>query len=297
MSAARLVSLLCCASALMCGVASAKTPRVVKVAVAVEARQFTDMLEDAQRRTIETTVATAIAEALAFRYPIVDWRVDPGTDVPAATLTAAVVEFRAPGSNPNAEPQIDLVWRARSGDRPFDMPDIAPIALYKPSIATRPVDDHNGKFTRALAEATVGWFTSETNRNAFKPQFLRHVLLANQVVAANAPYVVVPLSYQRVKMHRNSVLQVEYPNAPPPGAVPGGFTLTAIAAGQGPQDGNTQARVASCGLDGTERSPEEHWAKCMPPLTASPTRVVSVYAADYIYEAHPDVEDGVIGGQ
>lgn len=294
MNASRLTSLLCCATAFICGAASAQTPRVVKVAVTVEAQQFTDMLDEEQRKKIESTVASALATELARPFPIVDWRSNAGTDVPVATLTAAVVEHRAPGSNPNADPQINLVWRARSGNTPFDMPGVGFIKLYSSSISNRPVDDHDGQFTLALTNAALAWVSSETSRRLFKEQFLKHVLIANKVVAADSPFVVLPLPYQGVKMHKNSVLLVRYRDGGAGAVQQNEFTLTGIVPRLSDPAGNTQTHVGACDLGGQQQPAQESWAKCVVPLTSNPPKVVSVYAADYIYEAHPDAEGGVI---
>jgi hypothetical protein len=266
----------------------------VRVAVVIEAGQFTDMLAEAQRKTIETTTAKALVAELARPFPIIDWRVDPA-DVPVATLTAAIVERRAPNADPNADPEINLVWRAKSKDGPIPMPRIGVTTLYSAGIVDRPVDDPHGLFTEKLRSTLVGWANSQTVQDALKQQFLTQVLIANKVVAAGTQFVVVPLSYQGAKMRKDSVLRVKYNDGAGNGLGAKDFSLTGIVMRDSdPLPGGTQTHVGSCELGGAAVPPQERWAKCVAPLNSTP-RTVSVFADPYIYEAHPEVDDtGVI---
>jgi hypothetical protein len=274
---------------LLCGAAFAQTPRVVRVAVVIEAEQFTDMLADAQRKAIETTAAKALVAELAQPFPIIDWRVE-SADVPVATLTAAIVERRAPNANPNAEPEINLVWHAKSKDGPIGMPGIGVTTLYSSGIIDRPVDDPHGIFTEKLRSTLVSWANSQTVQDALKTQFLNHVLIANNVVAASSEFVVVPLSYQGAKMRKDSILRVQYNDGAGGGLARKEFTLTGMVfRDDDPLRGSTQTHVDTCELGGKAVPPQENWAKCVAPLGANP-RTVSVYADPYHYEAHPDVD-------
>jgi hypothetical protein len=268
---------------------------VVRVAVVIEAEQFTDMLADAQRKTIEATVAKALVAELARPFPIIDWRVDT-SDVPVATLTAAVVERRAPNADPNSDPEINLVWRAKSKDGPITMPKIGVTTLYSVGIVDRPVDDPRGIFTEKLRSTLVGWANSETAQEALKTQFLTKVLIADKVVAAGTQFVVVPLSYQGAKMRKDSVLRVKYNDGAGNGLGAKEFTLTGIVLRDSdPLPGSTQTHVDTCELGGEAVPPQERWSKCVAPLNTT-ARPVQVYADPYIYEAHPEVDDaGVIG--
>ena len=290
-----LVRLLFCGSALLCAAASAQTPRVVKVVAVVEAAQFTDMLTEAQRQSIEATAAKALVAELAKPFPIIEWRSNTGSDVPVATLTAAVVERRPANSDPNADPEINLVWRAKSGDSPFEMPKIGVTTLYSTGMVDRPVDDPDGRFTEKLRGAVVTWANSQTNQELLKEQFLKHVLIANQVVTAGSQFVVVPLSYQGAKMRKDSVLLVKYRDGAAGGLSRKEFTLTGMVQWDSdPLPGSTQTHVSRCELGGQPVPLQESWAKCVAPLSAHPPKVVAVYADPYIYEAHPDVDDGII---
>jgi hypothetical protein len=266
----------------------------VKVVVVIEAEQFTDMLADAQRKTIESRTANALVAELARPFPIIDWRADT-TDVPVATLTAAIVDRRAPNADPNEDPEINLVWRAKSKDGPIPMPGVGVTTLYSSGIVDRPVDDPNGIFTEKLRGTVVSWANSQTVQDALKQQFLNHVLIADKVVAAGSKFVVVPLSYQGAKMRKDSVLRVKYNDGAADGLGAKEFTLTGmVLRDSDPMPGSTQTHVGICELGGDPVPTQESWSKCVAPLSAAP-RTVSVFADPYIYEAHPDVdESGVI---
>lgn len=267
---------------------------MVRVAVVIEAEQFTDMLADSQRKTIETNTAKALVAELAKPFPIIDWRVDP-TDVPVATLTAAIVERRPANADPNADPEINLVWRAKSKDGSIPMPKIGITTLYGVGMVDRPVDDPNGIFTEKLRGTVVSWANSQTVQNALKEQFLNQVLIANKVVAASSEFVVVPLSYQGTKMRSDTVLRVRYNDGAADGLGRKEFTLTGmVLRDSDPLPGGTQTHVDSCALGGKAVPEQERWIKCVAPLNTTP-RTVSVFADPYIYEAHPEVDDaGVI---
>lgn len=277
----------------MCGAAFAQTPRVVGVVVVVESQQFRDGLFDADRKRIESSVAAALATELAKPFPIVDWRAVAGADTPAATLTAAVVEKAS--IDPNADPEINLVWRAKTGSGEFAMPDIKPTTLYKSSISDRPVGDAGGQFTEALTNAAVAWVNSETNQRMFKAQFLKHVLIANKVVTTSSEFVVLPLSYKAVMMSKDSVLLVKYLDSAAGDAQQKEFTLTGMVPRlSDPLSGGTQTHVDKCEAGGRAVPEQERWAKCVAPLNANPPKTVSVFVDPYNYDPHPDVESGII---
>jgi hypothetical protein len=295
MSASRLVSLIGCVAALFCATAVAQTPRLVKVSVRVEARQFTEMMDDSHVKRIETTVAGALAAELAKPYPIVDWRTDVGADTPVANLTAAVVEHRAAGASAASIPEIRIEWRATRTGQALEMPSVRATTLYRAGTEGRPIDDAGGQFTQALTNAAVTWANSETSQKEFKEQFLPHVLIANQVGTASSRFVVVPLSYQGVKMRKDSTLLVRYRDGTATDPQQKELTLTGAAPRlSAPFSGGTQTHVAKCELGGIDQPEQQRWAMCVAPLIADPPKPVSVYAASYIYHAHPDVEGGLV---
>ncbi|HUQ11947.1 MAG TPA: hypothetical protein VM146_16650 [Steroidobacteraceae bacterium] len=266
----------------------------MRVVVVIEAEQFTDMLADDQRKTIESRTAKALVAELAKPFPIIDWRAEPGIE-PAATLTAAIVERRLANADPNADPEINLVWRAKSKDGPVGMPNIGVTTLYSSGIVDRPVDDPHGIFTEKLRSTVVSWANSENIQDALKQQFLNHVLIADKVVAAGSQFVVVPLPYRDAKMRKDTVLRVQYNDGAPHGLADKEFTLTgAVLRDSDPLPGSTQTHVAICALGGAPVPTQDNWAKCVAPLSANP-RTVKVFADPYNYEAHPEVDDaGVI---
>lgn len=290
MSASRLVSALCCVAALVCGTAVAQTPRVVKVGVSIESPQFTDFMSAEQRKKIESTVAGAVATELAKLYPIVDWRADAGNAIPVATLTAAVVETLAD----TPDPQIDLVWRAKAGNTALSLAHIGTVELYSSFTSDRPVADST-QFSVDLTKVAVNWVMAETRWESFKSLFLSNVLIANKVIAKDAPLVVLPLSYKDVRMAKNSILLVRYQGSGPNGPQQKEVTLTDIAPHlSNPQVVNTETHVNDCGAGSAGDSPQRKWTTCAAPLNANPERTVSVYAADYKYQANPDVEGGLV---
>ena len=276
----------------------AQTPRLVQIVVSVESRQFKDGLGDTRRKEIESQVATAIAAELSKPFPIVNWRASPGNDLPVATLTAAVIDRQlANTGDPDAiDPEISLVWRARAGSSELDMPNVSSTQLYSANTIDRPIDDFGGKFRKKLSEKSLDWVNSQTNQDRLKERFLRHVLIANKVVpASDSQFVVVPLPWQGVKMHRDSVLRVEYVEGSPGAAQQMKFTLTGMEQRLAdPMLGSTQTLLGRCLRGGGDVPQPESWNKCVAPLSTTPERRVAVFADAYIYEAHPDVQNGVI---
>jgi hypothetical protein len=115
------------------------------------------------------------------------------------------------------------------------------------------------------------------------------------VVAAGSQFVVVPLPYRGAKMRKDSVLLVKYRDGAAGGLARKEFTLTGMVQWDSdPLPGSTQTHVARCELGGQLVPAQESWAKCVAPLRTDPPKVVAVYADPYIYEAHPDVDGGVI---
>lgn len=273
------------------GSVMAQTPRVVKVAVAIESAQFNDMMSDEDRRKIESDVATAITVELAKTYPIVDWRTNLGGAIPVATWTAAMVQ--EPSSS--LDPEINVVWRATSGNTVLDMPGLKKILLYREKTAFRPVGAPD-QLARDLTKVTVSWVASDANWDNFKKLFLKHVVIANKVIANGSPLVVVPLPYTNVKMAKDSILLVRYRGSGPAGPQQKEITLTNIAPHLSDPVGITETHVNGCETGSASDSLQKKWANCAAPLNANPTQTVSVYAADYKYSPNPDVEDGIIVG-
>lgn len=296
MSACRFTSLAALGFALLCNIAGAQMPRVVQITVTIESTQFQDGLGATRRVQIESAIAEVLVSELAKPFPLMDWRSGPGASTPAATLTAAVVEHDPTrGADPNATPVINLVWRAMAGNNAFEMPSIQAVPLYASNVYDRPIDDFNGQFLRRLDEEARKWVNSETNREKLKAEFLKHVLLANSLVTAESKFVVVPLPWAGVKMRKDSTLLVRYVDDAAGSVKQVELTLTgAVQRLTNPLLGSTQTRLEDCEQDGTKVSSADIWRKCVGPLDATPARPVSVYAANYIYEPHPEVEGGFI---
>lgn len=295
MTVSRLISLACLGFAIMCNAALAQTPRVVQVIVSVESQQFKDGLGTARRKQIESEVAAVIVSELAKPFPIVDWRASPVNDVPVATLTAVVIELQL-GDPDTSDPEIKLVWRAKAGSTELDLPREIERTLYKASVIDRPIDDLGGKFRKALGEAAIAWVNSETNQDHLKARFLKHVLIANMVMpTSTSDFVVVPLSWRDVKLRQDSVLRVEYEEGTPGAQQQMQFTLTGMAPRLAdPMLGKTQTLLGKCLRGGGDVPQPESWNKCIAPLNTDPPKRVKVFADAYNYEAHPDVQDGVI---
>ena len=291
----QLVRLLCCITAFACGTAFAQTPRLVKVVVTVESNQFRKGLKDVKRQKIESTVASALARDLAVPFPIIDWKVDTGTQVPAAVLTAAVIEV--PPTDTESGAEIYLVWRAKA-DEDFEMPGIKRKLLYSANTSDRPIDDFGGQFTsRLLKEARI-FVDSDSTIKELKTAFIKQVLLSKQVVPANSDFVIVNLPYKDAKIRGDSVLRVKYMD---PGAGPEArkvFTLTGMVfRDMEPMRGDTQTHLKDCVAGGKSTSdPAIGWAKCIVPLSSSPPKAVEVFVDPYELDPHPDadVSSGVI---
>lgn len=289
MSASRLVSLLCCATALLCGNAMAQTPRVVKVAVKIASAQFNDAMSDEHRRKIESDVAIALTAELSRFYPILDWRTDLQGAEPVATWTAVMTQE----SSNSPDPEVTVEWRATTRIGNHEMPGLPKIQLYKEDIAFRPVGVP-AQLQRDLTKATVGWVTSDANWKLFKDLFLSHVVIADKVIAEGAPLVVVPLPYASVKMASNSVLRVLYRGGAA-GPHQKEITLTGISPHLLDGFGNTETLVEGCESVRPDDSPQQKWTRCAAPLKANPAQTISVYAADYQYASNADVgDDGLI---
>jgi hypothetical protein len=267
----------------------------VKVQVVVEVPDFRDMLDDAHLGAIHTSVAKTIASELGKPFPIIDWREDVGGDQPAAVLIAALVERRSANANPNAAPALDLVWRAQRSGKTFEMPGIKPQELYKANLGDWPIDDANHRFREDLRNAALAWINSQNNQIDLKEKFLKHVVIANKVVATSSKFVVVPLPFQGVKIHKDAVLLVTYQDTVGGETQHKEFTLTGLVPRlSDPLTGNTQTHLDRCDEGGKNVPEAQGWATCVAPLSSNPAKLVSVYADSYKYDPHPDVDGGII---
>ncbi len=285
----RLVSLLCCVTAFAGGSVFAQTPRLVKVVVTVESNQFRKGLKDEKRQKLESTVASALARDLAVPFPIIDWKVDTGTQTPAAVLTAAVVEVPPP--DPESGAEIYLVWRARANDD-FQMPRIKRKLLYSANTSDRPIDDFGGQFTSRLLKEAQIFVDSDATMEELKKSFIKQVLLSNMVVPLNSKYVVVNLPYKNAKIGSDSVLRVKYRDPAAGDESRKEFTLTGMVYRDlEPIPGGTQSHLTTCKAGGTSISDEAAgWAKCIVPLASNPPKAVEVFVDPYELDPHPDAD-------
>lgn len=287
--ASRLVSLLCCITACAGGSVFAQTPRLVKVVVTVESNQFRKGLKDEKRQKLESTVASALARDLAVPFPIIDWKVDTGTQIPAAVLTAAVVEVAPP--DPESGAEIYLVWRARANDD-FQMPRIKRKLLYSANTSDRPIDDFGGQFTSRLLKEAQIFVDSDATMEELKKSFITEVLLSNKVVPLNSKYVVVNLPYKNAKIRSDSILRVTYRDPAAGDESRKEFTLTGMVYRDlEPIQGGTQSHLTTCKAGGTSTSDEvAGWAKCIVPLASNPPKAVEVFVDPYELDPHPDAD-------
>ncbi len=279
------------AVSLACASAHALTPRAVQVVVTIESSQFRTGLGDARRQRIESTLATEVAASLAQQFPVVDWWVTADAGVPAGRLIAAVTERPT-----DMLPEVSLEWRAEITGKNLRMPSVFPQPLYSGSNAERPVHDDRGAFLKLLREKVVGWVQSETNSNHLRDEFLRHVPLATSVtVPPGQRLVVVPVPWQQARLSEKAVFLVSYRGSDAGAPEQMRVMLTGLAPRlTDPLLGNTQTHVDKCTRGGAPIDAAQLWDTCVDPLSRNPQQALRVSIDHYVYDANPDVLDGVI---
>ncbi|HSL69849.1 MAG TPA: hypothetical protein VK864_06375 [Longimicrobiales bacterium] len=257
----------------------------------VESAQFRTGLGEPRRKNIESTIANEVSASLTQQFPVVDWWVTADAGTPAGRLIAAITERPT-----DMLPEVNLEWRAEIEGKSLRMPSVFPQPLYSGSNAERPVHDDRGAFLKLLRDKVVGWVQSETNSEHLRVEFLRYVPLATSVtVPPGQRLVVVPVPWQAARLSERAVLLVSYRGSDTGTPEQMRVMLTGLAPRlTDPLLGNTQSQVDKCTRGGAPIDAAQLWGTCVDPLSRNPQQTLVVRVDDYIYDANPDVQDGVI---
>jgi hypothetical protein len=272
------------------------TPRLVEVVVSIESPQFRDGLGDARRQQIESTIATEVAASLAQQFPLIEWQAGPGAVDPAGQLIAAIAEpSNASPDDDSFLPEVSLLWRAAIGGEDLAMRSVFPQTLYSASNAERPVHDDRGAFMKLLRERVVGWVQSDTNTAHLQSEFLKYVPLATSVrIQPDQQLVVIPVPWEQSRLGEQSEFSVSYRGGEA-GPEKTRVMLSGVARRlTDPLPGNTQSHVAGCTRGGADVDAAQFWQTCVDPLNRNPQQKLLVSIEKYVYDANPDVLDGMI---
>lgn len=270
-----------CSALVLAACAAHAAPGQVQVTFKIESAKFVGGLKDGPGGVgaVEQTLADHLATQLRAPFPLIEWLSTAPADAPAAVFAAKLVQQGTP------IPTIQIVWSGNIGGSEFTMTPLAVITLYDSRNTERPyrnaaqlVDDVDKKL--------VEWSVADPVIRDLHDQFVTQVPLADRVdLDAQRQAIVIPLPWDRAKVHDDSVFQLEFVRTAPTEKV----ALRLAAPSQrliDPALGATECAAASCTEGIASVANDAIWSKCVQVLLGANPPPLLVTVRNYKRDPH-----------